>query len=631
MGRVGSADEPPPTHLNWAAARRLLGWLRPHAATLAVNIGLTLVLAGVDLLMPKLLKWTINDVARAVRPADPPAGASLAPAGPPRAEAGPATRPTDDDPRDAWRRIVTLFAVFAGILLVVQVVRHFEIRRVMAFSQMFMRQMRQRFFEHLHRLGLRYYDRMKAGQTIARGTADLETLEHSVSWAPNQLASAIVTIAGATVLLATEDRVLFLAVFPVVPLLALLTRWFRVRASGAWWQVRFQTGRLTANVAESIAGARVIQAFARMEKNEEIFRDLTDELYESRVETQRVQARYAAWLRALQIAAPLIVILVGAWRIGATAGLPEAERASAGSVVACLGYLWRLFFPMELLSELYNHFLHSLAALDRVLEVLDEPPEIVDAPDAASPPDFEGEVAFEDVTFWYTPGAPVLREVTFRVRPGEVIALVGPTGAGKTTICRLIARFYEAQRGVVRIDEWDVRRIAQAALHRRTGIVLQENFLFAGTVMDNIRYGRPTATDEELVQCARQIGSHAAIEALPQGYQTPVGERGQTLSAGQRQLICFTRAMAADPRILILDEATSSVDTQTELRVQEAIRRLTERRTSFIVAHRLSTVRRADRVLVIEDGRITEEGTHRRLMAAGGRYAKMYWEFIRSE
>jgi ABC-type multidrug transport system fused ATPase/permease subunit len=368
-----------------------------------------------------------------------------------------------------------------------------------------------------------------------------------------------------------------------------------------------------------------------MEKNEEIFRGLTDELYESRVETQRVQARYTAGLRALQAVAPLALILVGAWRIAATAGLPEDQRVTAGSVVACLGYVWRFFFPMEHLAELYNHFLHSLAALDRVLEVFDTQPEVADAPDALNPPDFEGEVGFEGVTFWYNPGAPVLREVSFRVRPGEVVALVGPTGAGKTTICRLIARFYDAQQGAVRIDGCDVRRIAQAALHRRTGLVLQENFLFAGTVLDNIRYGRPSATDVEVIHCARQIGSHAAIEALPQGYQTQVGERGQTLSAGQRQLICFTRAMLADPRILILDEATSSVDTATELRVQEAIRRLTERRTSFIVAHRLSTVRRADRVLVIEGGRITEEGTHRALLAAGGRYARMYWEFIRSE
>jgi len=235
------------------------------------------------------------------------------------------------------------------------------------------------------------------------------------------------------------------------------------------------------------------------------------------------------------------------------------------------------------------------------------------------------------VTFYYIDGTPVLRDVSFSVSPGEVIALVGPTGAGKTTVCRLIARFYEAQQGHVRIDDWDVRDIAQSALHHRMGIVLQESFLFAGTVMDNIRYGRPAATREQVVQCARLIGSQTAIEALPQGYDTQVGERGGSVSAGQAQLICFTRAMLADPRILILDEATSSVDTQTELKVQEALRRLTQRRTCFIVAHRLSTVRRADRVLVIEDGQLTEEGTHRELLAAGGRYAKMYEEFIRAE
>ncbi|MGB2998523.1 MAG: ATP-binding cassette domain-containing protein, partial [Phycisphaerae bacterium] len=255
----------------------------------------------------------------------------------------------------------------------------------------------------------------------------------------------------------------------------------------------------------------------------------------------------------------------------------------------------------------------------------------VDRPGAWNPRRLDGAVEFDHVTFEYDPGVVVLRDVSLKVRPGETLALVGPTGAGKTTICRLIARFYEAQRGAVRIDDYDVRAITQRGLHRHTGIVLQENFLFTGTVMDNIRYGRPDATDAEVIECARRIGSHRAIEALPRGYQTEVGERGGSLSAGQRQLVCFTRAMLADPAILILDEATSSVDTQTELQVQEALARLTERRTCFIVAHRLSTVRKADRVLVVEGGCITEEGTHAELIARGGRYARMYEEFIRSE
>lgn len=301
----------------------------------------------------------------------------------------------------------------------------------------------------------------------------------------------------------------------------------------------------------------------------EVFSDLTDELYRTRVETERVHARYMVGMGGLRTWARAVVLMVGAYRVG-------QGRATPGEVAAFLAYVGMFFHPIEALSNLYNQLIHSLAAADRVIEILDAEPEIVDRPGAVGPPDFQGAVAFEDVTFEYKPGDTVLRDVSFRVRPGEVIALVGPTGAGKTSICRLIARFYEPQQGLVRIDDWDVRDITQEALHRRMGIVLQENFLFSGTVLDNIRYGRPAASDAEVIACATRIGSHRAIEALPAGYRTEVGERGASLSAGQRQLICFTRAMLADPRILILDEATSSVDTQAELEIQDALRRLTE-------------------------------------------------------
>ena len=610
-------DHPPPKRLSRRALRRLLAWLRPYRRIILVNISLTLFLTAVELAVPMLLREAIDTVFNI--------GAAVAAAGATDAEKAAVTDA-------AWGRILLVVAVFAALFLVAQVVRFFEIRRTVSFAQRFMYRMRETYFRHLHRLSPAFYDKWKAGQVIARGTTDMDALQETVSWAPNHLTAAAFQLAGTVALMLWMDRVLFLTVFPMLPVLYLLTRRFRVRAADAWREVRAQTGRLTATVAESIAGARVIQAFAREQENMRIFSDLTSNLYTTRVETQRVHARYMIGIGALRLYASVAVILMGAYRVVTTAHLPTAEaRVSPGEIAAFLAYALMFFRPIDILSHLYNELLHSLAALDRVIEILDSEPKIVDRPDAVGPDDFRGAVAFEGVTFEYDKGTRILHDVSFEAGPGQVVALVGPTGAGKTTICRLIARFYEAQAGRVRIDDWDVKGITQEALHRRMGIVLQENFLFSGTVMDNIRYGRPDAADDEVIECARRIGSHRAIEALPKGYRTEVGERGESLSAGQRQLICFTRAMLADPRILILDEATSSVDTQAELEIQDALRRLTERRTCFIVAHRLSTVRRADRVLVIEDGRITEQGSHAELVAAGGRYATMYEEFIRAE
>ena len=608
-------DHPPPKRLSRKALRRLLHWLRPYRRIILVNISLTLFLTAVDLAVPQLLQLTIDGVLGAAK-----------------ASVGAADAESAAIHAAAWRHILLVVAVFAGLFLVAQVVRFFEIRRTVSFAQRFMYQMRQTYFRHLHRLSPAFYDKWKAGQVIARGTTDMDALQDTVSWAPNHVTAAVLQLVGVVVLMVVKDWVLFLMVFPVLPVLYVLTRRFRVRATDAWRAVRTQTGRLTANVAESIAGARVIQAFAREQENMRIFSDLTNNLYATRVETQRVHARYMIGIGSLRLYVSVAVILMGAYRLVTTAHLPAGEgRVSPGEIAAFLAYAQMFFNPIDMLSHLYNQLLHSLAALDRVIEILDSEPKIVDRADAVDPDDFDGAVTFDRVTFEYDEGTRILHDVSFAAAPGEVLALVGPTGAGKTTICRLIARFYETQEGEVRIDAWDVKGITQAALHRRMGIVLQENFLFSGTVIDNIRYGRPGATDDEVIDCARQMGSHRAIEALPKGYQTEVGERGESLSAGQRQLICFTRAMLADPRILILDEATSSVDTQAELEVQDALRRLTQRRTCFIVAHRLSTVRRADRVLVIEGGRITEEGTHADLMATGGRYAGMYEEFIRAE
>lgn len=374
-----------PERMSLPAARRLLEWVRPYRWTICLNIVFTLIITGIALVVPKMLKWTIDEMMRA-------------------------TRQTAALKDAAWDRLFILLMTFAGMFVIGAVVRHFEIKRVMMFSQLFMFRMRKMFFAHLHQLGLRYYDSMRAGQIISRGTSDIDTLEHTVSWAPNHIVSSVLSLAGVIVFLALEDWILFLVIFPFIPVLAVLTRRFSSRISSTWQEVRKQTGRLTANVAESIAGARVIQAFAREQKNEEIFGHLTDQLYETRVATDRIRGRFLTAIRSLHLAASAIVILFGAYRISVTAG--TAEAVTAGSIVAFLAYVGMFFLPISMMSELYNDFLHACAAADRIIEVLDTEPEIVDGPDAVSPDDFEGHIEFDHVTFEYSADVPVLKDVS---------------------------------------------------------------------------------------------------------------------------------------------------------------------------------------------------------------------------
>jgi ATP-binding cassette, subfamily B, multidrug efflux pump len=423
----------------------------------------------------------------------------------------------------------------------------------------------------------------------------------------------------------------------VVPLMFLATAIFARLARRAFRRTREAIGDVSANIQEDISGVRVAQSFNRTQANTERFRRTNAENRDANVGAVGVTSAFTPVLDIIGTLATAIVALLGGWL-----ALRTPPAITVGVVVAFLTYVQQFFRPIQTLSSFYAQAQSALAASERVFELVDEPSTVLDAPGAPSIDDamartagllpaagaavrgVAGRVTFEDVRFSYLPGRPVLRGISFDEAPGRTIAVVGPTGAGKSTLINLLLRFYDVDSGSVRVDGIDVRHVTQASLRRHIGLVPQEPFLFSGTIGDNIRYGDTQATQEQIEAAARLVEAHEFIEAFPDGYDHPVGERGGGLSQGQKQLVSFARAVVRSPRILVLDEATASVDTRTEALIQAALARVVAGRTTLVVAHRLSTVRRADQILVLEDGLITERGTHEGLLAAGGSYAGLY-------
>ncbi len=480
--------------------------------------------------------------------------------------------------------------------------------------------LRNELFRHLQRLSLGFYERTRAGVIISRLTNDVEAIDQLVTDGVTTLVQSTLTLVGTAIILFILDWRLALATLSVFPLMSVGTVFFRKRSSRAYANVRERLGLVTATLAEDIAGMRMVQAYTREDTAKENFRDVTLAYRESNMQTVLLNGLYFPFVDLLSSVALAVVLGYGGH-------LYFSGTLSLGTLFAFMLYVNNFFDPVQQLSQLYNTFLSATAALDKIVGVLDEQPEVVDRPSALALAHIHGRVRFDDVRFAYGRGAEVLHGIDLDVPAGTTVALVGHTGAGKSTIAKLLARFYDPTDGRITIDGTDLRDVTQASLRHQLGIVPQEGFLFAGTVHDNIAFGRPDATREQVVAAARAVGAHDFVSRLEDGYDTELQERGTRLSLGQRQLVAFARALLADPRILILDEATSSVDIGTERKIEQALRRLLADRTAFVIAHRLSTIRDADLIVVLEHGLVVEQGSHDELMARRGLYTSLYGDW----
>ena len=524
-------------------------------------------------------------------------------------------------------RAATVWGVlgFAALAAFTEFSFHFRMRLALDLGEAVVHDLRNAIYAHLLRMPLSYFQARtgRVGRLISRTISDVDNIRVGVQDVAFSAVVHLGTMLGAAALMIYYDWLLFLVVVSMVPMLWRLLGHFRKRLSKAHRAVHESFSKVTSSLAESVTGVRVTQGYVREDINGGLFRQLIEQHSRNNMEVIRHSATF---LPMLEFNGQLfIAILLAVGGVQALAG-----DIAIGVLVQFL-FLSNLFFnPIPILGTLYNQALTAMAGAERVWRLLDTPPAWADAPDAQPPPLLRGRVELADVSFAYGDGPPVLRAVSFVAEPGQTVALVGPTGSGKSTVLGLIAKFHLPTGGRLSIDGRDILTLQGDGLRQQMGNVLQNNFLFSGTVLDNVRLGRPTATDAEIVAAADSLGVRDLIEDLPQGFASRVGEKGGGLSLGQRQIVCFCRAMLADPRILLLDEATSAVDRLTELRLQRALAKLLRGRTSFVVAHRLSTIRHADKVLVIEAGKLVEEGTHTQLLARGGSYAALHRAFTRA-
>ena len=575
---------------SWAKTRRRLGLLwgltQPYRRRTAFSVLSLLAATATALAPPYLAKYALDDAIKA----------------------------------QGGRQLYLVVAIFVAAGLANWAMFYVETYMTGWVGERILADLRVRLFRHLQRLSLGFYERNRAGVIISRLTNDVEAIDQLVTDGVTSLVQNSLTLIGTAIILFILDWRLALATCAVIPLMSLATAFFRKRSARAYAAVRERLGLLTATLAEDISGMRVVQSFTREQPAYDNFRAVARRYRQSNMQTVVLNGIYFPVVDLLSSVALAVVLAYGGH-------LYFGGSLSLGTLFAFMLYVQNFFDPVQQLSQLYNTFLSATAALDKIIGVLDEEPQVVDRPGATELAQIHGHVAFEGVRFTYGRGDEVLHGIDLDVPAGTTVALVGHTGAGKSTIAKLLARFYEPTHGRLTIDGVDLNDVTQSSLRRQLGVVPQEGFLFAGTVAENIAFGKPDATADEIVRAAQTVGAHDFVLRLEDGYETQLGERGTRLSLGQRQLVAFARALLADPRILVLDEATSSVDIGTERRIEVALRKLLAGRTAFIIAHRLSTIRDADVIVVLEHGRVIEQGSHDELLRLRGLYTSLYGDW----